>query len=52
VGRGAEVWLRADGAEWTDAHPVAGRPDRDDTCDHRLGFNGDKSAAENGKDAR
>jgi hypothetical protein len=27
-------------------------PDRDDTCDHRLGFNGDKSAAENGKDAR
>lgn len=52
VGRGAEVWLRTDGAEWTTVPPVVDEPDRDDTCDHRLGFNGDKSATEHGKDAR
>jgi hypothetical protein len=52
VGRGSEVWLRADSAEWTATHQVTAHQSRDDTHDRRLGFTGDKNAAEQGKDAR
>lgn len=52
VGRGPEVWLRGDSAEWTVTHPAAAQPGRDGTNDHRLGFTGDRNAAEQGKDAR
>lgn len=51
VGRGPEVWLRADSTEWT-THPAAAQPGRDGTNDHRLGYTGDRNAAEQGKDAR
>ena len=51
VGRGPEVWLRADSTEWT-THPAAPQPGRDGTNDHRLGYTGDRNAAEQGKDAR
>ncbi|WP_086669137.1 hypothetical protein [Lentzea kentuckyensis] len=52
VGRGSEVWLRGDSTEWTATHQAAAQPGRDGTRDHRLGFTGDRNAAEQGEDAR
>lgn len=42
LGRGAEVWLRGDSADWT----ATQKPD------HKLGFTGDRNAAGRGEDAR
>jgi hypothetical protein len=53
IGRGPEVWLRADSSDWSSTHQAPSQLGRDEVTDHHvLGSNGGNCATEHGKEAR